>query len=52
MDRFLSSSQNKMRFQQARLNCVAAAPIYLGGAGEENVTSCIKSMLERYIGRC
>lgn len=47
MDRFWSSSQNKMKFQQAfikwvRLNCVSDAPIYLGGAGEENVTACIK----------
>ena len=47
MDRFWSSSENKMKFQQsfnkwARYNYVSDVPIYLGGAGEENVTACIK----------
>lgn len=47
MDRFWSSSENKMRFQQAFIkwiqeNHVGDIPIYLGGAGEENVTACIK----------
>jgi len=36
-----------MIFQQSfikwvRLKCVSGAPIYLGGAGQENVTACIK----------
>ena len=47
MDRFWASSQNKMRFQQSfikwvRLNCISEVPTYLGGAGEENFTACIK----------
>ena len=47
MDRFWSPSENKMKFQQsfikwARYNYVSDVPIYLGGAGEENVTACIK----------
>ena len=47
MDRFWSSSENKMKFQQlfikwARYNYVLDVPIYLGGAGEENVAACIK----------
>ena len=46
-DRFWSSLENKMKFQQsfikwARYNYVSDVPIYLGGAGEENVTACIK----------
>ena len=36
-----------MKFQQsfikwARYNYVSDVPVYLGGAGEENVTACIK----------
>ena len=47
MDRFSSSSENKMKFQQlfikwACYNYLSNVPIYLGGAGEENVTACIK----------
>ena len=47
MDRFWSPSENKMNFQQlfikwARYNYVSDVPIYLGGAGEENVTACIE----------
>ena len=47
MDRFWSSSDNKMKFQQsfikwARCKCVSEVPVYLGGAGAENVTACIK----------
>ena len=47
MDRFWSSSENKMKFQQsfnkwAHYNYASDVPIYLGGAGEENVTACIK----------
>ena len=47
MDRFWLSSEKKMKFQQsfikwARYNYVSDVPIYLGGAGEENVTACIK----------
>ena len=47
MDRFWSSSENKMRFQQAFIkwmkeNHINNTPIYLGGANEENVTTCIK----------
>ena len=50
MDRFWSSSENKMKFQQSFIkwaccNCVSEVPIYLGGAGEENVTACIKVCL-------
>ena len=50
MDRFWSSSKTKMKFQQsfaqwASCNCVSEVPIYLGGAGEENVTACIKVCL-------
>ena len=47
MDRFWSSSENKMKFQHtfikwARYNYISDVPIYLGGAGEENVPACIK----------
>ena len=47
MDRFWPSSENKMKFQQSFIkwaccNCVSEVPIYLSGAGEENVTACIK----------
>ena len=50
MDRLWSSSENKMKFQQSFIkwaccNCVSEVPIYLGGAGEENVTACIKVCL-------
>ena len=50
MDRFWSSSENKMKFQQSFIkwaccNCVSEVPIYLSGAGEENVTACIKVCL-------
>ena len=50
MDRFWSSSENKMKFQQSFIkwaccNCVSEVPIYLGGAGEGNVTACIKVCL-------
>ena len=50
MDRFWSSSENKMKFQQSFIkwaccNCVSEVPIYLGGAGVENVTDCIKICL-------
>ena len=50
MDRFWSSSENKMKFQQSFIkwaccNCVSEVPIYLGGAGKENVTACIKVCL-------
>ena len=50
MDRFWSSSENKMKFQQpfikwACCNCVSEVPIYQGGAGEGNVTACIKVCL-------
>ena len=39
-----------MKFQQSFIkwaccNCVSEVPIYLGGAGEENVTACIKVCL-------
>ena len=42
-----SSLENKMKFQQSFIkwaccNCVSEVPIYLSGAGEENVTACIK----------
>ena len=47
MDRFWSSSENKMRFQQAFIKWVQEkhvndTPVYLGGAGEENITACIR----------
>ena len=47
MNRFRASLENKMRFQQAFIkwmqeNCVSDKPVYLGGAGEENVTACIR----------
>ena len=47
MDRFWSSSENKMKFQQSFIkwaccNYVSDVPIYLGGAGEESVNACIK----------
>ena len=47
MNRFWASIENKMRFQQAFIkwvqeNCVSDKPIYLGGAGEVNVTACIR----------
>ena len=47
MDRFWASLDNKMRFQQAFIkwvqeNHVGDMPVYLGGAGEENVTACIR----------
>ena len=50
MKRFWSPSKNKMKFQQSFIkwaccNCVSEVPIYLGGAGEENVTACIKVCL-------
>ena len=45
-----SSLENKMKFQQSFIkwaccNCVSEVPIYLSGAGEENVTACIKVCL-------
>ena len=50
MDRFWSPLENKLKFQQSFIkykccNCVSEVPIYLGGAGEENVTACIKVCL-------
>ena len=47
MDRFWSSLENKMKFQQSFIkwacyNYVSDVPIYLGGAGEESVNACIK----------
>ena len=47
MDRFWSSSDNKMRFQQSFIswmisNCDSEIPVFLGGAHTNDITSCVK----------
>ena len=47
MDKFWSSSSNKMQLQQSfiewmKANYIAQKPLYLGGANKEDMTSCYK----------
>ena len=47
MDRFWSSSDNNVKFQQAFIKCMTSngqsdIPVYHGGASTEDITSCIQ----------
>ena len=47
MDRFWSSSDKKVKFQQAFIKWMTSngqsdVPVYLGGANTEDITSCIQ----------
>ena len=47
MDRFWSSSDNKVKFQQAFIKWMTSngqsdVPVYLGGANTEDITSCLQ----------